>query len=249
MRQRCHLRRACDFAKSRLGARPATEPVGADADVEVNGRSGHSGGRGGFECSRALLRSPARRMPACRCRTAAALRRCARARSRGPETRTARPRVRRAEGDQLRGGRFGGLGRSSGGPRSRRRSSASARRAASRCSAASRARSLAACGCLASVLACLVAAIVLCLCQRRRLVGLSGLAAGRAARRRRFCGLARRQGNSANDFVGQLGIRIHDDLHRHVEIVALPLRLFLRGGSLGEQAQEQRTQRTRRPRA
>jgi hypothetical protein len=46
--------------------------------------------------------------------------------------------------------------------------------------------------------------------------GLVGGAARGGGRRRR--GLARRQRDSANDFVGQLGIRIHDDLHRHVEI-------------------------------
>jgi hypothetical protein len=50
-------------------------------------------------------------------------------------------------------------------------------------------------------------------------------------------GLARRQRNSANDFVGQLGIRVHDDLHRHVEIVAL---LLLRCCALRSQAQQQK---------
>jgi hypothetical protein len=64
-----------------------------------------------------------------------------------------------------------------------------------------------------------------------RVAGLVARGGGRS------CGLARRQRNSANDFVGQLGIRIHDDLHRHVEVVALVL--LLRDGAAARQAQQQ----------
>jgi hypothetical protein len=75
-------------------------------------------------------------------------------------------------------------------------------------------------------------------------VAVAGVAAGLVAgfvggtRRggRRSCGLARRQWDSANDFVGQLGIRVHNDLHRHVEIVAL---LLLCHRAPGEQEQQQ----------
>ena len=80
----------------------------------------------------------------------------------------------------------------------------------------------------------------LCLCRRRRFPGLPGLppvVPGAA-----ILQPCARQWDSANDFVGQLGIRIHDDLHGHIEIVALALRLLgllLRRRAAGQQIQRQ----------
>jgi hypothetical protein len=51
--------------------------------------------------------------------------------------------------------------------------------------------------------------------------------------------LALGERDSADDFVRQLGIRVHDDLHGHVEIVALRpgLLTLLRVGAVHQQAQ------------
>ena len=164
-------------------------------------------------------------MPACRSRTAAAPRRCARARRREPEMRTARPRVRRAARRSVARRTIRRVGTVVGW---------AALAAPFFCLGP--ACCLALLGCFARAFLCasdvsrpcsrasFACSCCLCLCRRRRFRACR--TGCRCAGRRRFRGLARRQGNSANDFVGQLGIRVHDDLHRHVEIVTLRLRLL-----------------------
>jgi hypothetical protein len=49
VRERRHLRSTGDLPKGGRGPRPASETIGANADIEMDGGSGHAGGGRGLE--------------------------------------------------------------------------------------------------------------------------------------------------------------------------------------------------------